>query len=93
MRLTHSIGCGLLLAAVAAPPGLTPGPPPPAPERQTGKGALDRANRRLDWWTRQGRPAHETTGTWGRKNALIDNMHLSEEPPLVQPPLSGRWHF
>jgi hypothetical protein len=65
---------------------------PPRADRQTVTGAYERAVISLRPITRDSQLQLETKGAQGRKNALLDNTHLSEEPPLVQPPLSGAWH-
>jgi hypothetical protein len=72
--------------AAAAMPG------PTRQDRQTVTGAYERAVEVMRPVTRDAQLQLETKGAQGRKNALLDNMHLSEEPPFVQPPLSGAWH-
>jgi hypothetical protein len=80
-----------LAAALAALPLLGPAPPPSP--RQTASGALERASRRLEPLRREAPLEHQTSGTRGRINGLIDNNRLTQEPALVQPPLSGPWSF
>jgi hypothetical protein len=79
----------LLVGAVLAAATL---PTPARQDRQTVTGAYERAVEALRPVTRDAQLQLETRGAQGRKNALLDNMHLSEEPPFVQPPLSGAWH-
>jgi hypothetical protein len=65
-------------------------PPPPAERRSVGS-AYDRA---MDWGSpiRYGMDFPRVNeGARGRTNMLIGNAHLSEEPSLVQPRISGPW--
>jgi hypothetical protein len=52
-----------------------------------------RALDKLEPITRGADLPRQNQGAHGRINAVLGETHLSEEPPLVQPPISGPWHY
>ena len=85
--------CGLLIAALTLAPVDLVRPPPtldPA-QRQTLGGAVERADRKLEPFTRQNQLDSINIGLWGRINSTRDASRQDQAviPGVVDRPLSS----
>jgi hypothetical protein len=85
VRIASKILLGLLLlspiAAQAAPDFMAPEPArlPPA-QRETARGATDRAIDRIEWWNRSTNLRGENVGELGRRNSNDYSADEAERP-------------